>query len=491
MADRRDAPLAVVAVVGRPSVGKSTLFNRLVGRREALVHDRPGVTRDRHYGEVEWGGRHFTVVDTGGLWDEAGGPLGRAVREQAERALDEAAAALLVVDGRSAPTSDDVDLVDWLRRSNKPVFIALNKLDTQKAEDRAGMADFLRLGLGTLYPVSAEHGRGIGALLDDLTSALPLPDEGEGEAEVAPAAGVPRVAVLGRPNVGKSTFINRLLGERRFVESEEAGTTRDALDAEVTAGGRTYVLTDTAGIRRKSRQGDALELASIERAEEARERADVAAVMLDAEEPAVEGDARILGICADAAKALVIVVNKADRLTGAKGRRGVEDLLAEHLPFLPPKTPVLFVSALSGSGMNAFLPLAGRLYDQAGSKLPTPELNRFLREAEDAHPAPHSEGRPVRLYYLAQVGVHPPTFRIHANRPKGITDDYRRLTPGSAEIDGAARLQLNSALFKGPGRSIDCLEPLKRWRTRIRVRRTPSSGSCRRWPRAWSATGSY
>jgi GTP-binding protein len=422
------AGLPIVAVVGRPNVGKSTLFNRLVGRQKALVHNQPGVTRDRNYGEVEWGGHHFVVVDTGGLWDEAGGPLGGAVREQAEAALVEANAALFVVDGRSAPTSGDIDLVDWLRRSGKPIFVALNKLDSQQAEDRAGTADFLQLGLNALYPISAEHGRGIGALLDDLTAALP--DSGEVADELVEAVpaveGVPRVAVLGRPNVGKSTFINRLLGERRFVESEEAGTTRDSLDAELEIDGRRYLLTDTAGIRRKARQGDALELASIERAEDAMERADVAAVLLDAEEPGVEGDARILGICADASKALVIVVNKADRLTAGKNRKGVEEILDEHIPFLPPRTPVLFVSARTGRGMKDFLPLVGRLYDQAGSKISTPDLNRFLREAEDAHPAPRSEGRPVRLYYMSQVGVHPPAFRIHVNRPKGITEEYRR-----------------------------------------------------------------
>ncbi|MHB8420249.1 MAG: ribosome biogenesis GTPase Der [Myxococcales bacterium] len=419
--------LPVVALVGRPNVGKSTLFNRLVGRHAALTHDAPGVTRDRHYAEVEWGGRRFLAVDTGGFVVGEGDPLSREVRAQAERAMAQATLIVLVVDGRDGPLAPDLELAGLARRSGKRTFVALNKLDQQKAEDAAPRADFYRLGLQELYAVSAEHGRGIGPLLDDLVKLLPEavepapPEEGDDR---------PRVAILGRPNVGKSTFANALLGESRFATSPVAGTTRDALDAEVAAKGRRYVLTDTAGIRRKGSAASELELAGIARALEALGRSDVAVLLLDAIEPAVEQDARLAGLCAERSKPLVLAVNKSDLLTGAAGRKGVKEAIAEHLPFLPQETPLLFVSALRGSGLAAVLPLCGRLHDQSAARLPTPELNRFLRDAEDAHPAPRAGGGPVRLYYMAQVSARPPTFLVHVNRPEGINEAYRRFLAG-------------------------------------------------------------
>jgi GTPase len=418
--------LPVVAILGRPNVGKSTLFNRLVGRHQALTHDSPGVTRDRHYAEVEWGGRRFLAVDTGGFVVGESDVLAREVRAQAERAMAQAEVVLLVVDGRAGPTAADEDLARLARRSGKPTFLALNKLDGQKAEDEAPRGDFYRLGPKDLYDISAEHGRGVGPLLDDLVKRLPEapppPEPAEG--------GPPRVAILGRPNVGKSTLANALLGEARFAVSPLAGTTRDALDAEITVKGRPYVLTDTAGIRRKGQTADALELAGIARAVDALGRSDVAMVLLDATEPAVEQDARLAGMCVERQKPLVLAVNKADLLKGAAGRKAVKEAIAEHLPFLPSGTPLKFLSALRGQGLDALLPLCGRLHDQAARRLPTPELNRFLRDAEDAHPAPRAGGGPVRLYYMAQVAVSPPTFLVHVNRPEGITEAYRRFLSG-------------------------------------------------------------
>jgi GTP-binding protein len=414
--------MPIVAIVGRPNVGKSTLFNRLVGRHAAIVEDEPGVTRDRHYAEVEWGGRHFLAVDTGGFWVDTDEPLLRDVRKQAEHAIKQAQVVILVVDARAGTTTADQELAREARKSGKPILVALNKLDTQKTDDEAGRAEFYRLGLQELYPVSAEHGRGFGALLDDLVKKLP-------EEESPPVDETderPRVAILGRPNVGKSTFANRLLGESRFVESPVAGTTRDSIDAEVTSHGRKYVLTDTAGIRRKGQTAEKLEFESVARSFDALERSHVSVVLLDATEPAVEQDSRLVGLCAEKIKPLILVVNKADLVKGKAGRKTVEEAIEEHFPFLPGGTPILFVSARHGTGMDAVLPLAGRLYDQAGQRIGTPEINRFLREAEDAHPAPRAGRWPVRLYYMTQVGIRPPTFLIHVNRPEGITEGYKR-----------------------------------------------------------------
>ena len=424
----------IIALIGRPNVGKSTLFNRILGRHAALVLDRPGVTRDRHYGEAEWCGRRLLLVDTGGFWVNEKDSMLQDVRRQAEVAVEQAAVLVLVIDGRAAPTFDDIEIAEILRRSGKPAFVALNKLDHGRAEAEAGTADFYRLGLTSFYPISAEHGRGIGSLLDDIVEALPEDDtpapapEEEG-AEPTPDARAnepPRIAILGRPNVGKSTFANRLLGEYRFVESAVAGTTRDAVDAELTFRGRRYILTDTAGIRRKSASSEPLEIESVLQALQALERSQVAAVLLDAGEPAVEQDSRLIGLCAEQAKPLILVVNKADLVPSAAARRAVESTIAERFPFLLAGTPILFASGREGKGVDQLLPLAGRLYDAAGRRIPTPEINRFLQAAEEAHPPPRAGGKPVRLYFMIQVSIRPPTFLIHVNRPEGITEAYRR-----------------------------------------------------------------
>jgi len=425
--------LPLVAILGRPNVGKSTLFNRLVGRKAALVENRPGVTRDRHYGEGDWAGRHFRVVDTGGFLEGESDALAASVRRQAEKALQEASAVLLVVDGREGITAGDLTLAEAVRRSGKPAMVAANKIDDRKAEERSELASVHRLGF-EVFGISASHGRGVADMLDGLLALLPeaageadasLPEE-SGDLEAPPDDGVPRIAVVGRPNAGKSTLLNRLLGDDRLVVSEAPGTTRDAIEIELARGGRRYRFVDTAGIRRKVGHGDALERESAEVAEEALKRADVAIVLFDATEPAVEQDARLLGECLRMGKPIVLAANKVDRLEGREGRRALADAVDERLRFVFSNAPMVELSALEGTGLPKLLEVCVRLFAQSRRRIPTPELNRFLQEAEGAHPAPRHQGHPVRLYYMAQVASGPPTFLVHVNRPAGITEAYRR-----------------------------------------------------------------
>jgi len=435
--------LPVVAILGRPNVGKSTLFNRLVGRQAALVENRPGVTRDRHYGEADWAGRYFTVVDTGGFLEGEADPLASSVRRQAEKALAEAAVAVLVVDGRDGVQADDLVLADVVRRSGKPVLVAANKIDDRRSEERSEMGSVHAMGFQEVFGISASHGRGVADMLDALLVHLPEPDgeeddpspyDGEEELEdasghetqAAPDDGIPRIAVVGRPNAGKSTLLNRLLGDDRLVVSEVPGTTRDAIEVELTRGTERYRFIDTAGIRRKVGHGDDLEQESAEVAEDALKRADVVIVLFDATEPAVEQDSRLLGACLRIRKPMVLAANKVDLLAGKEGRRALASAVDEHLRFVFANVPLVELSARDGVGLPKLLEVCSRLYMQSRRRIPTPEINRFLREAEDAHPAPRHQGHPVRLYYMVQVSIRPPTFLFHVNRPAGITEAYRR-----------------------------------------------------------------
>jgi GTPase len=314
-------PRPLLALVGRPNVGKSTLFNRLVGRRAAIVEDVPGVTRDRNYADLEWDGRALAVVDTGGFEPESRDRLMAQVRQQAQLAVEEAAAVVLVVDGREGVSSVDRSVADLLRRAGKPLFVAVNKVDSARTEEEVELAEFYRLGFGEVHAISAEHGRGVSDLVDavveklGLQPAAPAPEEAEEPQEVDEAErpqGDIRLAIVGRPNVGKSTFVNALLGEERFVVSDVPGTTRDSIDSEVEHKGRRFVVTDTAGIRRKRSISQTVEAYSVIRAMKAMDQAEVVACLLDAVEAGVEQDARLLGMVTEKGKALVVVVNKWD-----------------------------------------------------------------------------------------------------------------------------------------------------------------------------------
>jgi len=444
----------LVAFVGRPNVGKSTLFNRIVGRRAAIVEDQPGVTRDRNYGDFTWEHRLLSGVDTGGFdpvspvrKDESTDrTLMRSVQEQAQLAVDEAAAVVLVVDGREGPTSVDRAVADLLRPSGKPLFVAVNKMDTPGTEGESPLAEFYDLGFGDIHPVSAEHGRGVGELMDAIlaglaargTPAPEVPDEPE-EPEETPSEEQDeeeaskddpnreiRLAIIGRPNVGKSTLVNALLREDRFVVSEVAGTTRDSIDAALEHEGQRFVITDTAGIRRKRSIAQRVERYSVIRAMRSMDDADVVALILDAQEAGADQDAKLAGMVVEKGRALVIVVNKWDIAQAAGAtQRWYKEELGKRLPFVS-WAPILFVSARDGNGVTALLREAGRLARQYRTRLPTPKLNELLETIQEAHPAPLSHGHPVKLYYVSMVTTAPPTLVLQASRPETIPDHYKR-----------------------------------------------------------------
>ena len=440
----------LVAIVGRPNVGKSTLFNRLARRRIALVEDIPGVTRDRHYWDVDYDGRDITIIDTGGFVPGEKDSLLQQVREQAQLAVEECDAIIFVTDARVGLTSADQDVAHYLRQSGKPVVVAANKLDSESGTLQALAGEFFRLGLGEVFPISSEHGLGVGSMMETVMGKLPplSPEElaareqaaraeeaaeageevAEGE-EAAPAEEEDRpirVAIIGRPNVGKSTLVNALLKQKRVVASEIPGTTRDPIDSELTYKDRKVILTDTAGIRRKKTIAHRVEKFSVVAALKSLDRSDVAVLLMDATEPAVDQDAKLAGIAEEKGRALVIVVNKWDLISTDKRKQELfrEDL--KHALKFVHYAPIVFTSALTGSKVEKVLELAVELAVQFRYRAPTPQLNRLLEHMSDNHPAPIVGRGPLRLYYMAQVGTAPPTFAITCNRPDGVPDMYKR-----------------------------------------------------------------
>jgi GTP-binding protein len=442
--------MPLVAILGRPNVGKSTLFNRLVGRRQALVQDVPGVTRDRHHAEAEWQGRRFTVVDTGGFIPEEDSGLAALVRAQAQLAAAEADVLLVVVDGRAGPTAVDQTLIRALRRTGKPLLLVVNKLDTPRVADEE-MGDFFGLRIPEVFPVSAEHALGLDALLDAVAARLPSaeaePDRAEGDEAAV------RLTILGRPNVGKSTLLNALLHEERVVVSPEPGTTRDPIDTSLQFEGRPFVITDTAGIRRRKAVGEAVERLSVMAALRSLERSDVAVLVLDATEPGVDQDARLAGLVAERARALLVVVNKWDLVEkDPKAERRFRDDLKWTLKFVA-YAPILFISALTGARVEKVLGVAAELNEQFHRRAPTPALNRLLAQVVDAHPAPIAAGRPLRLYYIAQVGTAPPAFAVTCNRPEQVPEAYKRYLSNQLREAFGLRVPLQLFFREKPGRA--------------------------------------
>ncbi len=426
----------LVAIVGRPNVGKSTLFNRLVGRRAAIVEDAPGVTRDRHYADATFEGRDVTLIDTGGFVPESKeDPLAGAVRLQAQLAVEECDVVVFVVDGKEGLSPGDEEVARYLRTQlqKKPLLLAVNKVDDAKKAE-VMEADFHRLGLGEPLGLSAEHGRGVGSLermiAEKLPPAAPAPEEPE--EEEAPEAEQPiRVAIVGRPNVGKSTLVNALLAlpgaakTPRMLVSPIAGTTRDPIDSELTHKGQRYVLTDTAGIRRKSAIAQKVEQFSVFAAIRQVETADVVALVLDATEPAVEQDLRIAGLAEEKGRALLLVVNKWDTQKGELKEADARERLKRFLTFAQ-WAPVVFVSAKHDDRVEKVLEVARFLHQQQQFRAPTPHLNKLLDHVTEEHPAPIARGKPLRLYYVAQVGTEPIAFAFMCNNPEQVPEPYRR-----------------------------------------------------------------
>jgi GTP-binding protein len=435
------ASLPVVAIVGRPNVGKSTLFNRFVGERVTIVEDIPGTTRDRVYGTGEWNGRRFTLVDTGGLELQPGSDIEARVQDQARVAIEEADLVLFVVDAAVGIAPLDHEVADRLRRAGKPTILVINKADNPRREHEG--AEFYALGFEPTITVSAQHGRSTGDLADLLVELLPPP----GPAELEPDASVrfgadiaegdleelaetemgpPLVAIVGRPNTGKSTFINRVLGEDRMIVSDVPGTTRDPVDSAVTLDGETMILVDTAGIRRRGSVARGIERYSVLRAMKAIDRADVAVVMTDAIEGYTAQDAHVVGHVLEAFKGIVLVINKWDALE--KDGHTADDwlkALRREAPYLA-WADIVFASALTGQRVERILREARRVAEERYRRIPTAELNRVITDAVREHPPSHVRNRLPKVLYATQVAVAPPTFVIFVNDPELIHFSYRR-----------------------------------------------------------------
>jgi GTP-binding protein len=407
----RDELAGTVAVVGFPNVGKSTLVNRLTESRATVVHETPGVTRDRNELVADWNGQRFRLIDTGGVDIADPSPITRSIADQARTAIAEADLVLFVVDARAGVTPGDEELAGILRHARKPVLLLANKIDDPDQDTLA--LEFHRLGLGDPVPVSAHHGHGTGDLLDAVISMLP----GAGPQEVGEDA--IRVAILGRPNVGKSSLLNALLGEERVIVSEVPGTTRDSIDTVLERGERTFVLVDTAGIRRKRKQRQGIEYYSELRALAAAERSDVALVLVDASEGLVDQDLAVADIARKAQSSTIVVLSKWDI-----GQIVLEDVRDRLLSRLRQRPPIVTVSAKTGRGISRLLDRVEQLFEKHTSRIPTPELNRFLAELREAREPPSKAGKRLNLLYGAQVQTRPPRFRFFVNDPALITRDY-------------------------------------------------------------------
>jgi GTP-binding protein len=432
--------LPVVAIVGRPNVGKSTLFNRLIGHRLAIISDIAGTTRDRVYGTADWNGRTFTVVDTGGLELDPGTDIEERVQDQARVAVEEADLILFVVDAHAGLAPLDHEVADRLRRADAPVILVVNKGDNPARE--ADAVEFFALGVDPAITISAQHGRNTGDLADLIVEGLPPPSEAElaasasaeprdmTEEELAELAetelGAPRVAIVGRPNTGKSTFVNRVLGADRMIVSAAPGTTRDPIDTTIQLDGQELVLVDTAGIRRRGSIEKGIERYSVLRSMKAIDSADVAIVMTDATEGYTAQDAHVVGYVLEAGKGVVLVLNKWDAIE--KDEHTADQWLKRlrrDAPYLA-WADIVFASALSGQRVDRILREAMRVAEERYRRVPTGELNRLIMDAVRAHPPSHVRNRLPKVYYATQVGVAPPTFVIFVNDPEIIHFSYKR-----------------------------------------------------------------
>lgn len=407
----------VVAIVGRPNVGKSTIFNRIVGERVSIVEDVPGVTRDRIYNSAEWLGKEFNIIDTGGI-DLSDEPFLEQIRAQAEIAIDEADVIIFITNGREGVTDADEQVAKILYRSNKPIVLAINKVDNPEMRDQ--IYDFYSLGFGEPYPISGSHGLGLGDMLDAVRAHFPKEEEEEYPDDTV------KFSLIGRPNVGKSSILNALLGEDRVIVSDIAGTTRDAIDTTYTFDGQDYVMIDTAGMRKRGKVYESTEKYSVLRAMRAIERSDVVLVVINAEEGIREQDKRIAGYAHDAGRAIIIVVNKWDAINKDEKTINVwtEDI-REQFQFLS-YAPIVFVSAKTKQRLNNLFPLINQVSDNHSLRVQSSMLNDVISDAVAMNPSPMDKGKRLKIFYTTQVAVKPPTFVVFVNDPELMHFSYER-----------------------------------------------------------------
>ncbi|MBS1487763.1 MAG: ribosome biogenesis GTPase Der [Bacteroidetes bacterium] len=408
----------IVAIVGRPNVGKSTLFNRLVEKRQAIMDDMPGVTRDRHYGYAEWTGKYFTVIDTGGYVTGSDDKFETQIRRQVELALDECSIVIFMVDCQQGLTGYDKEFANLIRKSKKPVFIAANKVDTPNKTDEA--AEFFELGMGDVYPVSAENGSGTGELLDAVIKAFPT------EGVKDPDEGIPKIAILGRPNAGKSSLLNALLGAERSIVTDEAGTTRDAIHSRYKMYGKDFILIDTAGIRKKSKVVEDVEFYSVLRALRTLEESDVCIIVIDAERGLESQDVNIISLAQKQGKGMVIMVNKWDLIE--KDSKTADKLKKEMLEKIAPISyiPFVFASALTKQRIFQVIEKAVEAYQNKTKKIATSALNDALLPEIAHYPPPAIKGKLIQIKYITQVAAKTPSFVFFCNLPQYIQESYQR-----------------------------------------------------------------
>ncbi len=408
----------LVAVVGRPNVGKSTFFNRVVGRRVSIVEDTPGVTRDRIYAEAEWCGTHFALIDTGGIEANTSDVILAQMREQAEIAMETSDIILFMVDGKDGLTHADVEVATMLRRTGKPVLVVANKIDNPKnLPDH--FYDFYELGLGEVIAISSANMLGLGDVLDKVVESFP-------EGEFTDDEDITKIAVIGKPNVGKSSIINKLVGENRVIVSNIAGTTRDSIDTPFEWEDEQFILIDTAGIRRKSRVTENIERYSVIRAVAAIERCDVCLLMIDAVEGVTEQDKKIAGVAHEAGKGIMVVVNKWDLIEKDNHTmKNFEKEILKELPFMT-YAPILFISVLTGQRVNNVMVMAKSVAETRARRIPTGQLNSLISDATMLQPPPSDKGKHLKIYYVTQVGVKPPLFSFQINKRDLMHFSYAR-----------------------------------------------------------------
>jgi GTPase len=429
----------IISIVGRPNVGKSTLFNRIIGYKKAITEDNPGVTRDRNYGEFDFSGKSFMLVDTGGFEPEGVEKITSLVRQHIYAAMEEASAIIFLLDGRAGLLPEDEEIASILRKYSKPIFYVVNKVDSQKSE--ADLADFYALGIDKIYGISSAHGLGVGDVLDDLVKAVETGPTEDSEPGI-------RIALVGRPNTGKSSIANRILGSERMIVSDIPGTTRDAIDSTVEYNGQLITVIDTAGLRKKSRISLKVEEYSVTAALRTIERANVVNLVIDGKEGIGHQDATIAHLVTSNGKGIGIIVNKWDLMDKTVTQGAYQKVVRERLPHAD-FAPIIFTSALTGQHMDDIFKIDTSIYGQLNKKIPTPKLNRTIEEITTRLSPPIVDGRQLKIFYVSQLKGAPPTFILFVNYPDRIPEHYKRFLENSMRSAYGFRGAPIRLLFRG------------------------------------------